>query len=528
MQPLKKVGAGLSPISELVSSRLLEDKAGQSAVIDSYALKWTFDNELALVVVIVYQKMLQCPYAEELLDAVKSQFIKLYQVDLAKQLQGGKGCINCAKLPIKFDKYFDKCLLRVDHRGRQFQENSRLIDPENKEGDRIRTSTVGDESDEDNHYSEESETREDNSIVHDNDGNEIISARAKLMMRAGRRGKGMRPTAKALRGGTTEGRNEIQREITEGKKKAPKKERTIWRDGSNMKKKISESEVAALDFSKRPQNRLSFESDKILSEDDLRLREYQDKYLPDQGEVAEWDTDGNSEDSDYEGLDDTAEYGREDLSAGRSGNTARGWFGKSNIGSFLQTITGNKVLESSDLEPVLDQMRNQLIRKNVAAEIADNICASVSESLAGQKLASFSRVETKVVAALKAAVLRVLTPRKSTDILHEIRQNRVSGHPYVIVFVGINGVGKSTSLAKVCYYLKQNGVKVSIAACDTFRSGAVEQLRSHARCLDVPLFERGYLKVCNSRSVNINIGSLKNGVSSLSNTSPLISRTLAK
>ena len=59
MQPLKKVGAGLSPISELVSSRLLEDKAGQSAVIDSYALKWTFDNELALVVVIVYQKMLK-------------------------------------------------------------------------------------------------------------------------------------------------------------------------------------------------------------------------------------------------------------------------------------------------------------------------------------------------------------------------------------------------------------------------------------------------------------------------------------
>lgn len=60
--------------------------------------------------------------------------------------------------------------------------------------------------------------------------------------------------------------------------------------------------------------------------------------------------------------------------------------------------------------------------------------------------------------------------------------------------MGINGVGKSTSLAKVCYYLKQHNIKVMIAACDTFRSGAVEQLRSHARCLDVPLFEKGYLK----------------------------------
>lgn len=86
--------------------------------------------------------------------------------------------------------------------------------------------------------------------------------------------------------------------------------------------------------------------------------------------------------------------------------------------------------------------------------------------------------------------------------------------PYTMVFVGINGVGKSTSLSKVCYYLKSHGLKVRtrphaltlwlrrwpvwwltyaaaagvqvmIAACDTFRSGAVEQLKVHARCLEV-------------------------------------------
>ena len=59
--------------------------------------------------------------------------------------------------------------------------------------------------------------------------------------------------------------------------------------------------------------------------------------------------------------------------------------------------------------------------------------------------------------------------------------------PYVIVMVGINGVGKSTSLAKIAYRLKNGGCKPLIAACDTFRSGAVEQLGVHARCLDVPL-----------------------------------------
>lgn len=54
--------------------------------------------------------------------------------------------------------------------------------------------------------------------------------------------------------------------------------------------------------------------------------------------------------------------------------------------------------------------------------------------------------------------------------------------------------GKSTSLAKVAYYLKQHNIKVMLAACDTFRAGAVEQLRTHARCLDIPLFEMGYSK----------------------------------
>lgn len=60
-------------------------------------------------------------------------------------------------------------------------------------------------------------------------------------------------------------------------------------------------------------------------------------------------------------------------------------------------------------------------------------------------------------------------------------------------FIGVNGVGKSTSLAKMAYYLKTKGnLKIKLAACDNFRSGAVEQLQTHAACLDIPVFEKGY------------------------------------
>lgn len=64
--------------------------------------------------------------------------------------------------------------------------------------------------------------------------------------------------------------------------------------------------------------------------------------------------------------------------------------------------------------------------------------------------------------------------------------------PYVIVFIGVNGVGKSTNLAKVAFKLKNAGLSVMLAACDNFRAGAVEQIKTHGRNLDIPVFERGY------------------------------------
>jgi signal recognition particle receptor subunit alpha len=111
---------------------------------------------------------------------------------------------------------------------------------------------------------------------------------------------------------------------------------------------------------------------------------------------------------------------------------------------------------------------------------------------------------------------RILTPKTSTDLLVDIQRKRTQpgslsspdapADPYTMTFVGVNGVGKSTNLSKVCFWLLQNNLRVLIAACDTFRSGAVEQLRVHVRNLGalgdelgmgqrrIELYERGYGK----------------------------------
>jgi len=127
-------------------------------------------------------------------------------------------------------------------------------------------------------------------------------------------------------------------------------------------------------------------------------------------------------------------------------------------------------------------------------------------------------VRSEVHAALSTTLTHILTPKSSTDLLLSIRGKLTSAAastssvgrvPYSITFVGVNGVGKSTNLSKVCFWLVQNGLRVLIAACDTFRSGAVEQLRVHVRNLGmlsageggaaagrpvVELYERGYGK----------------------------------
>lgn len=93
---------------------------------------------------------------------------------------------------------------------------------------------------------------------------------------------------------------------------------------------------------------------------------------------------------------------------------------------------------------------------------------------------------------MEEALVCILTPSQSIDILRDVLAAKDQGKPYVVVFVGVNGVGKSTNLAKVAYWLLQHNVRVMMAACDTFRSGAVEQLCTHARRLQIPIFEKGY------------------------------------
>jgi len=150
-------------------------------------------------------------------------------------------------------------------------------------------------------------------------------------------------------------------------------------------------------------------------------------------------------------------------------------------------------------------MEEHLVKKNVAPEAAARLRAGVETELIGKKTSTFESTDALIRTAMESSLRKILTPTSSLDLLREI-QSVTTGNaprPYVISIVGVNGVGKSTNLSKICFFLLQNKYKVLIAACDTFRSGAVEQLRVHARRLGelsaregghVELYEKGYGK----------------------------------
>lgn len=184
--------------------------------------------------------------------------------------------------------------------------------------------------------------------------------------------------------------------------------------------------------------------------------------------------------------------------------------GFSAISGLFRNVVGGKTLTKEDLEKSMKGMEEHLLRKNVAREAAVRLCAGVEKELVGVTTGNFESIQTRIQKAMEASLTKMLTPTSSLDLLREIDSvtapsatSMRKARPYVMSIVGVNGVGKSTNLSKICFFLLQNKYKVLIAAGDTFRSGAVEQLAVHVRNLkeltvreggEVELYQKGYGK----------------------------------
>jgi len=150
-----------------------------------------------------------------------------------------------------------------------------------------------------------------------------------------------------------------------------------------------------------------------------------------------------------------------------------------------------KELKEKDIEDILFQLEISLLESDVASEVIDSIKSDLKEKLIGTKVDK-KEIEKFVKDSLIQSISSLFDNAGKIDLFSKIDSKKESGEPYLILFVGINGVGKTTTLAKLAYLLQQSKYSVVVAAADTFRAGAIEQLREHINRLNLKLVAQNY------------------------------------
>ena len=150
-----------------------------------------------------------------------------------------------------------------------------------------------------------------------------------------------------------------------------------------------------------------------------------------------------------------------------------------------------KELKEKDIEDILFQLEINLLESDVATEVIDSIKDSLKEKLVGTKVEK-KTIESFIKKSLIQYIHETFDSAGSIDLISNIKGKKESGEPYIIVFVGINGTGKTTTLAKIANMLKNSKFSVVIAAADTYRAGAIEQLREHANRLNLKIIAQNY------------------------------------
>ncbi len=145
-----------------------------------------------------------------------------------------------------------------------------------------------------------------------------------------------------------------------------------------------------------------------------------------------------------------------------------------------------KTIKEEDIEDTLEILQIGLLESDVAFDVADTIVESVKEDIVGRKIRRRGDMKEFTTNALKKAISEIID-NGYYDLIGDIEESRKNGEPYKIMFVGINGTGKTTTIAKVATYLEKRGYSSVFGASDTFRAGAIEQLEHHADNLNVKM-----------------------------------------
>ncbi len=152
---------------------------------------------------------------------------------------------------------------------------------------------------------------------------------------------------------------------------------------------------------------------------------------------------------------------------------------------------GQKELSEKDINEVLFELEVALLESDVAIEVIDSLKDDLKQKIIGLVVEK-EQIANVVKQNLRKNISNLFDSAGNIDILANIQKKKIVGEPYIISFMGINGTGKTTTVAKIGYLLRQNKFSVVIAAADTYRAGAIEQITEHAKRLNLKIIAQNY------------------------------------
>jgi len=161
------------------------------------------------------------------------------------------------------------------------------------------------------------------------------------------------------------------------------------------------------------------------------------------------------------------------------------------MSDFLNEFSKTEI-KGKELDRLLEKFKLLLVQNDVALQVAEHICQTMKERVETTPVPRFGN-KAEILESILSEVLKdVLNAGGRIDILEEIQKKRGTGQPTVIIFVGINGTGKTTTIAKVANFLQKKGFSVVVSCSDTYRTGSIEQLETHARRVGVRSIKHKY------------------------------------
>ena len=164
---------------------------------------------------------------------------------------------------------------------------------------------------------------------------------------------------------------------------------------------------------------------------------------------------------------------------------------KSGLSGIASKIS-QKELSDKDVSQILDEFVLVLVENDVAYSVAKRICDNLQIKLKQIQVKRFSDSTEAAKSVLREVLRELLEGSGDAKFFEALNRCRNEHRPAVILFVGVNGTGKTSSIAKIAHRLLADGFSVIMAAADTYRTGSIEQIEEHARRIGIRTIKHEY------------------------------------